>query len=112
DRPATVARIDRGIRLHRQKRSVATVHVGLQIDARDHPARVGYLFAAGGIAVSDNRGTHLRQVTKSERLQAIEKTLILDFKQSEVAVVRDEFDAREIRPRILVAPHNDLLPPA
>ena len=112
DRPAAVAGIDCGVGLHGEKRAVAAVHVILQLNARHHPARVGDLFAARRIAVRHHRRTNLGQIAEFERLKSAKETLILHFEQREVTVVRDEFDAREVRPRVLVAVHEDLLGPA
>ena len=111
-RPAAVAGIDGGVGLHGEKRAIAAVDVILQLDARHHAPGVGDLLAAGRVTVGHYRGTDLGQIPEFERLKAVEKTLVLDFEQGEIAVVRDEFDMREIRPRVLVAMHQDLFAPA
>src|SRR6476469_5643797 len=59
DRAAAVAWIDRGIGLSSQIRTITNMAIGLQLNARNDPFRVGDLFATGRISVGrDGRTDH------------------------------------------------------
>src|ERR1051326_5879914 len=64
DRSAAIARINRRIGLNAQQTPIANMRISLQLDARDHTARVGDFFAAGGITVGDDRRAYLGQLSQ------------------------------------------------
>src|SRR5207302_1124641 len=84
DGAATISGIDRGIGLNAEELAIADMRVGLHLNPRNNPARVGNLFATSGITVSDDRRAHFGEVAEFELIQAVEKAFVLDGEDSQI----------------------------
>ena len=80
------------------------MNIGLQFDARDHPAGIGNLLATGRVTAGNHRGLHAGQWPKLKRIQSVKKALLLDLQQRQIAIVPDEQHPGLIHPRVLVPP--------
>ena len=111
NRPAAVAGVDGGIRLHRQERPVADVHVILHLDAGDNTPGVADLFASGRVTAGHHCGLNFRQPAKGQGLESVKKTGSVHLEHSKVAFVGDVFNTGNPWSRILKPTQNNLLGP-
>ena len=107
-RAAAVARVDGGVGLHDEVRVGAAVHVPARLDARDDAGGRGDVLPAEREAVGHDAGAGAREGPEGQGTQPAGESGVFHPEHGEVAVVPHRLERRDVRVRLVGAPHEDL----